>query len=147
MSVGASLELLGVNLPNNSLVEVRDLYDETTRNLVPTHELVYQFPTLHCLTDLVDCCNEPRATHLGEWYFPNGTVLAFDFPGVVSTFRRNRGPNGPFGTGGEIILGVVRLFRRGLPPERGRFCCEIPTAAGLNQTLYVNICKLICMYS
>ena len=136
-TVGASLELLGVNLPNDSLVEVRDLYEviDDGPNPVPANNR----PTLHCFTDLVDCCNNPRSTD-GEWYFPNGTALDFDFGGT--SFRRNRGPNGPFGPCGETVLGVVRLFRRGLPPERGRFCCEIPTAAGDNQTVYVNICEL-----
>ena len=137
---GAFLELLGVNLPSDSLVEVRDIYDSSVDGENPTP--FNNRPTLHCFTDLVNCCNTPRATGIGEWYFPNGTSLDFDFPGVVSTFRRNRGPNGVFG--GETILGVVRLFRRGLPPERGRFRCEIPTAANptVNQILYVNICEL-----
>ena len=136
VTVGASLELLGVNLPNDSLVDVHHVLDVSDSVLVPG----YNHPTLHCFTDLVDCCNAPRAK-LGEWYFPNGTALDFDFPGVDVTFRRNRGPNGPYGPGGQRVLGVVRLFRRGLPPERGRFRCEIPTAAGINQTVYINICE------
>ena len=42
-----------------------------------------------------------------------------------------------------MVFGVVRLFRRGIPPERGRFRCEIPTIANPNnETLYVNICEL-----
>lgn len=29
------------------------------------------------------------------------------------------------------------------PPERGQFYCKIPDANDVNQTVYVNICKLI----
>ena len=43
----------------------------------------------------------------------------------------------------QMVFGVVRLFRRGIPPERGHFCCEIPTIANPNnEILYVNICEL-----
>ena len=139
-TVGASLELLGVNLPNNSLVDVNELLNVPAGGLVPTPER--NLPTLHCFTDLEDCCNSPR-TQRGEWYFPNGTALDFDL-GSDTTFRRNRGPNGNFiiNEVSTMVFGVVRLFRRGIPPERGCFYCEIPTAAGVNQTLYVNICEL-----
>jgi hypothetical protein len=34
---------------------------------------------------------------------------------------------------------VVRLNRQGNPTERGRFHCEVPNAAGVNVTVYVNI--------
>ena len=135
---GASLELLGVDLPNDSFVDVNDVLNVPLNGQVPLPHL--DLPTLHCFTDLVDCCRPPR-TRRGEWYFPNGTALDFDLGGDA-TFRRTRGPNGLHGPGGEMVLGVVRLFRRGIPPERGRFRCEIPTIANPNnETLYVNICE------
>ena len=138
--VGASLELLSVDLPNNSFVEVNDLIDIPLGGLNPLPDR--NLPTLHCFTDLVECCNEPHPFG-GEWYFPNGTALDFDFENETSTFRRNRGPNGPYGVNGTMVYGVVRLYRRGIPPERGRFCCEIPTIANPNnETLCVNICEL-----
>ena len=97
--------------------------------------------TLQCITDLVDCCNSPR-TQRGEWYYPNGTVIVFDAAGA--TFRRSRGPNGPHGPGGQMVFGVVQLWRRGIPPERGRFRCEIPSAANpsVSQILYAHIREL-----
>ena len=125
-------------------MDVNDVLNVPAGGQVPLPNL--DLPTLHCFTDLVDCCNAPHSQR-GEWYYPNGTALDFDLGGVT-TFRRNRGPNGPFGPGvingqgGAMVYGVVRLFRRGIPPERGHFYCEIPTAAGVNQTLYVNICEL-----
>ena len=139
-AVGASLELLGVDLPNNSFVDVNDLLNVPLGGQVPVPNL--DLPTLHCFTELVDCCNAPRSSQ-GEWYFPNGTALDFDLGGDT-TFRRNRGANGFHGPGGAMVFGVVRLFRRGIPPERGRFRCEIPTIASdpNNEILYVNICEL-----
>ena len=99
--------------------------------------------TLQCQTDLVDCCNSPR-TQRGDWYYPNGTVIDFDAVGGTLNFRRNRGPNGPYGPGGQMVYGVVRLWRIGIPPERGSFRCEIPSAADqtVNQILYVHIREL-----
>ena len=41
---------------------------------------------------------------------------------------------------GEQFYGSVRLYRQWSPAERGRFRCELPSAADLsNQILYVNI--------
>ena len=107
-TVGASLELLGVDLPNNSFVDVNELLNVPAGGLVPTPDR--DLPTLHCFTDRFDCCNAPRSV-TGEWYFPNGTALDFDLGGDT-TFRRNRGPNGNFGPGGEMVFGVVRLLVR-----------------------------------
>ena len=128
-------------------MDVNDLLNVPAGGPNPTPDRDPPLPTLHCFTDLVDCCNEPR-TRRGEWYFPNGTALDYDLGGD-ETFRRNRGPNGPFGPGvingqgGAMVYGVVRLYRRGIPPERGRFHCEIPTIVNPNnETLYVNICEL-----
>ena len=125
-------------MPNDSFVDVNDVLNVPLNGQVPLPDL--DLPALHCFTDFVECCSTPYPLQ-GEWYFPNGTKLDFDFGGT--TYRRNRGPNGPHGQGGAMVFGVVRLFRRGIPPERGRFHCEIPTIANPNnETLYVNICEL-----
>ena len=45
---------------------------------------------------------------------------------------------------GQQFNGSVRLFHRfSAVPERGRFRCELPSAANpsVNQILYVNICE------
>ena len=132
------MELLGVTLPNNSFVNFEDILD-TTSTPLPDNGLSPL--ALQCQTDLVDCCNPPH-TRRGNWYYPDGTVIVHDAGGA--SFRRNRGPNGPHGPGRQMVYGVVRLWRRGIPPERGRFRCEIPNAANPNvsQILYMHICEL-----
>ena len=123
---GVSLELLGVTLPNSSFVDFDDI-PEYSDIVNPSDDNGRQ--TLFCRTGLTPCCNPPQ---VGEWYYPDGSLLVFDAGGT--TFRRNRG------------TGVVRLWRRSNPTERGRFRCEIPNAANpnVNQTLYVHICELSC---
>ena len=102
---------------------------------------------LQCMTDLVDCCGTESdtpsgimRTERGNWYFPDGTIVGF---GGGTRYLVNRGPNEVIN--GQQFNGSVRLFRRysGVP-ERGRFRCELPSAAdsNVNQTLYVIICEL-----
>ena len=152
-TVGVSLQLHGVAIPNNSLV---DLDDVLYRALLPCCNISpsNSRPDLHdgallCVTDLEDCCDTPRTVH-GDWYYPDGLtvhVVPSSGPGNViargdgqASFLTNRGPNEV--RNGTQFNGSVRLFRRwGNPPERGRFRCELPSAADPNTTqiLYANI--------
>ena len=150
-TVGVSLKVQGVTIPNISLVDVRDILYRTARGslgVVPSNAN----PELHdesllCITDLVDCCGQSR-TQRGDWYYPNGTVVQYDTDGANTAFRRNRGPNEILN--GRQFYGSIRLFRRWRPSERGRFYCELPSAASptVNQTLYVYIeyCELVLAY-
>lgn len=135
--VGVSLRLQGVTLSSESLVDVDDIFQSPSDT--PTNGDESHNQSLLCLTDLEDCCNDPR-TRQGAWYYPDGTVVTFSFG--ENKFRRTRGPN-------EVMTdrqfyGSVRLFRQGSPPERGRFRCELPNAANpfVNQTIYANIREL-----
>jgi hypothetical protein len=96
-----------------------------------------QYGALLCVTDLEDCCDAPRTVH-GDWYFPDGRRVESD--GFVAT----RDPNVIIN--GQRIYGSVDLYRRYFdqPQERGRFRCELPSAANpnVNHTLYANICEL-----
>ena len=95
---------------------------------------------LLCVTDLVDCCDTPRTVR-GDWYFPDGTSVGSDGEGDV--FQANRGANENIS--GQTVYGSVRLWRRySGAPERGRFYCELPSAANpsVNQILYANICEI-----
>ena len=125
---GVTVDLSGLALPNNSLVDFDDIPNLSITGGV-TNDSV-----LNCRTDLEACCNDHLQNlpaPLGEWYYPDGTALPFDTsPGGGATFRRNR------------ALMNVRLWRRATPTERGRFRCELPNAQNVNQTVYVNICEL-----
>ena len=93
---------------------------------------------MYCVTDLVTCCDD-RA--LGDWYHPDGSRVGLDEGSGVAAFQRNRGQN-------EVITlsatyGSIHLWRKWTPRQtlRGLFCCELPDASGVNQTLCVNICE------
>ena len=102
----------------------------------PTNANGLHNKTLVCITDLTYCCNESVR---GDWYYPDGRVV----PNVGgTTFRANSGLKEVIS--GQQFYGSVHLFRRyGSPPGRGRFRCELPSAADPNcngnQTLYANI--------
>ena len=100
---------------------------------------------LKCVTDLVDCCGTESGTmrtERGDWYLPDGSTVGFD-TGSSIAFQANRGPNEEIN--GQTVYGSVRLYRRWTPPERGRFHCELPSAAdsNVNQILCVYICELL----
>ena len=121
-------------------------YDQGTPTQVPTNA----YPNIHyqallCVTDLLDYCESSYKLN-GDWYYPDGHRIPDVDPEYrVRTFRTNRGDFEMLDNGQQIINGSVRLFRRFSPPERGRFRCELPSAANpiVNQTLYVNICEFI----
>ena len=102
-----------------------------------SHVLVSDIGTdasgLYCNTDRSGCCRSSDTDGVvqGQWYLPDGTQVgnlgtesAID---PMDFFYRDR------------LTRVVRLNRRGNPPERGRFRCEVPNAAGVMVTVYVNI--------
>ena len=133
-TVGVSLKLQGVTIPNNSLVDFDDLLYTINDDQNPTNANGHD-QTLVCETDLVDCCDAPRTVR-GNWYLPNGAVVTNT---GNPTFQSNRGPNEE--RNGQQFYGSVRIFRRYAPPQRGRFRCELPSAAdpNVNQTLCANI--------
>ena len=133
-TVGVSLKLHGVTIPNNSLVDLDDLLYSSVdgNNLIPTNTNGLQ--TLICVTDLEDCCETQM---LGNWYYPDGHGrVTEDNGGRKANFRSNRGQNEVIN--GQKFYGSVRLWRRYTPAERGRFHCELPTTRS-NQILYANI--------
>ena len=148
-AAGVSLRFRGETLPSDSFVDLDDVLNiasspaPTNRNPNSNDALG---AALECITDLVDCCGtEPDTpsvvmrTERGDWFFPDGTTVTF---GSGSRFLVNRSPNEVIN--GQQFNGSVRLFRRfSGPPGRGRFRCELPNAAGVNQNLYVNICEFI----
>ena len=127
-------------VPNNSLVDVDDILSNTPSDPDPTNTVTLRHDlSLLCVTDLIDCCETPHTVR-GEWYYPDGRIVPYDTGDQAAALRRNRGPN-EF-RNGRHFYGSVRLFKRWSKPEqRGRFRCELPSAANssINQTLYANI--------
>ena len=143
-TVGVSLKLRGVTIPNNSLVEFDDtLYTsrDSCCNREPTNANGLHDQTLVCETDLVECCESP--TEQGNWYLPNGDIVANTGDG---SFHSNRGQNEEIS--GRQFYGSVRIFKRYTPQreQRGRFRCELPSAAN-HQILYANIGKFLIFLS
>ena len=83
---------------------------------------------LLCITNYTACCRPPYTSvngpALGNWYFPNGTrVPSAD---MQWDFHRTRGQM------------VVRMHRRRGGVE-GIYCCEIPDAMNVTQTIYIGV--------
>ena len=139
-TVGVSLQLQGVTIPNNSLVDVDDLLYRAGGAPHPTNANGLHNQTLVCVTDLEDCCDSPRTVH-GDWYYSDGRVVEFDAGG--RTFLSNRGPNEVLN--GHQFYGSVRLYHRwSNPPGKGRFRCELPSAndPSISLTLYADVGEL-----
>ena len=142
----------GEVLPNNSFVDFDEImyteFSPAPFSDLPSNRNPRSIEALTCITDLVDCCGSESGTVRtvrGDWYFPDGSRVGFG--GRHLAFQANRGPNEEIN--GQIVYGSVRLYRRFHPGQRGRFRCELPSAAdpSVNQTLYANICELIiCVY-
>ena len=145
------MRLRGVTISNGSFVDMDDIM--YTAPIGPTDLPSNRNPrdeALKCVTDLVDCCGResdtPPAimpTVRGDWYTPSGARVGLDNR-EHAAWQANRGPNELLSNGSRVY-GSVRLYRRWNPTERGRFRCELPSAANpsVNQILYVYICEFI----
>ena len=87
---------------------------------------------LWCITDNTACCSRsesPGGTVLGDWVFPNGTVVPNEIitvDGLRWDFYRLRGPS------------RVRLLRRRGGVD-GIYRCDIPDTSAAFQTIYIGI--------
>ena len=145
-AAGVSLRFLGETIPSDSFVDIDDVLNVGGLSDPSNRNPAIADASLQCVTDLVDCCGtepgSPVCTERGDWYFPDGTNVELDTG--ASRFLVNRGPNEAIN--GQQLYGSVRLYRLfSAIPERGRFHCELPSAAdpSVNQIIYVNICELI----
>ena len=110
---GVKLILRGVEYPQNVTVSIMDIGEGDA--------------ALACQTDRRPCC---RSNRIGEWYFPNGSLVRTE--GHGDDFYRNRGDNG-----------TVRLNRRGnsVAYPEGTFRCVVPDANNISRTIYVGLVK------
>lgn len=110
------LSFRGMAIANNSFVNRSEIGDSDDYN-----------SALHCTTNNVNCCN---VSNKGDWYFPNGTQLQ-----IIGTMSNVS--NDSYYVNRDVKL--IRLIRKGSPPESGRFHCEIPDANNNSLRVFVNI--------
>ena len=86
------------------------------------------YTALLCATNFTGCCRAPytgvNGPGLGNWYFPNGTIVPSNGSGW--DIYRTRGQM------------VVYLNRRGGGVE-GIYSCEIPVSMNVTQTIYIGV--------
>ena len=78
---------------------------------------------LLCKTNQIACCQPENTSLLGNWFFPNGTIVPSH--NVWDVYR----------TRGQM---VVRLHRRE-GGEEGIYRCEIPDTMNVTQTIYIRV--------
>ena len=101
---------------NNSIVTLEDIGE--------------QDDALLCKTNLTACCRSSNTSDshaLGNWFFPNGTrVPSRNVSGWGLDIYRTRGQ-------------MVVLLHRRRGGEEGIYCCEIPDAMNVTQTIYIGV--------
>ena len=112
--IGVQLTFKGTIYRNNSLFFLNELGNNV----------------LQCISDKAGCCVPPN--RFGEWFYPNGSKIPPEYYGTV--FYRNRGHDG------DVNLNY-HTTHQDIPPT-GNYCCRVPNAADVYQTVCANIlCK------
>ena len=126
ITTGVYLSLNGAVYVNNSVILITEIGE--------TNTMPSQNDGLQCITDRRPCCKGQR---IGEWYFPNGTKVPIQGSGANSAeaFYRNRGLND-----GTVYLNRVSTD---IMSPTGLFCCVVPDANNVSQSLCANIGKLL----
>ena len=131
-SLGVYLSLDRRFYRNNSIIPIIDIIGNSDYR-------VRSDRTLQCVTDKKPCCYHPSNRH-GEWYFPDGKQIPRHWNANRSNlpFFRNRRD------GGTVHL---NRFRNSIMSPTGKFCCKVPDAAGVNQTLCAIISTALLLKS
>ena len=115
------LRLRNQTIANDSQINIRSIGESSDNPNSP----------LLCITDKIPCCFNLTHRH-GEWYLPNATMI--DRYTSAMTYYRSRGDDG------EVILN----HPNNVTSPTGRFCCKVPDANDIIQTLCVIIGMLVC---
>ena len=112
-NTGVKLLWQGVQYPNNSILNIKDIGEHE-------HALI-------CQTDKRPCCGTPPF-RLGQWYYPNGSIVPRI--GEGTTFYRDRNDTG-----------IVRLNQRNHNADysTGLFCCVLPDSSNRSHTLCIGL--------
>ena len=118
LHLGVRLMLSGTVTPNHGYLLLKNIGEGSK--------------ALLCITNNTACCSRaqvPGGGILGDWYYPNGTLvpnLLINNQSLQWDFYRNRGPS------------VVRMHRR-RGGVTGIYRCEVPDANGVYQRMYVGL--------
>ena len=83
---------------------------------------------VQCITDLQTCCSGTEGFHRGDWEFPNGTRLTFQWSVQIYESR-----------------GAQRVdLRRNRGSLSGIYCCNIPTEAVHDKT-NISLRETVCV--
>ena len=101
----------GVFIEHGSSILITDIGTSSPHQLV-------------CNTDRNPCCVDPNTA--GDWFYPDGGLVMHT--GVSQEFGRDRSNNGE-----------INLYRRDsdVMSPTGKFCCRVPDASGVEQTVCV----------
>ena len=117
-----------MNYTNNSVILITEIEQTLTTNGVTD---AAANNGLQCITDRRPCC-AAQPNRQGEWFFPDDGGMVPKQDGAT-TFFRNRGDDG--------TVNLNRVNSDVMMPT-GRFCCVVPDAMDVDQTLCANIGKL-----
>ena len=122
--LGVYLSLKGVIYANNSFITITEIGE--SNSFTSPH----QNDGVQCISDRMPCCSS-SSFRAGHWFFPDGEEVPPQ--GAAVSFYRNRDE-----------YGSVNLNRlnSGTTRPTGLFCCVVPDATDVNQTLCINISKL-----
>ena len=89
---------------------------------------------IQCVTDKRPCCATPL-NGFGEWQFPNKTNIGIS-TGTASFYRSK-------GDDGTVNLHQVTTSTGNIIFPTGLFCCIVPDADNVTQTMCINIGKFM----
>ena len=118
--IGVYLLLRGTVYANNSIISITDIGEANSTSNTG----------LQCITDRRPCC-ATVPNRFGEWLFPDGTAVPTQ--GGATSFYRTRG---------DGAVNLNRLNTNVFMPT-GLFCCVVPDALNVTQTICARICELV----
>ena len=120
------LYIAGQTYPNNSVIQLSDseIFEASNNS---------ERQSLTCVTENRPCCKNP---HIGEWYYPNNTVIPNLEEGNI--FYTHREDDGTL----QLYLRNSSLWLLNI----SQFCCELPNINSLNQKICVFLGKYIYSY-
>ena len=126
LTLGIYLSFNRTVIANKSVIQITEIGGMDTYTA--------QESGVQCITDRMPCCwkHQFRA---GEWLFPNGSNVPAQ--GSATVFYRNRGDDG------TVNLNLLNSDFP-LPLLTGLFCCVMPDANDVIQTVCADISKLLC---